>query len=98
MQVIAIEALAIVLLWFGFSGLNRNNSFWGGIAWAIVGGISFWAVTSISAYLFDGLLTHFLQASIALNGIYVLSMIIGISIGLGCCFLIYKITPLGRTA
>jgi hypothetical protein len=98
MQVIAILSLVMVVLWFGFSGLNRSNRLWEALLWAIIGGVSFWAVLGISSYLIDMLLTYSLSGAVALNGIYVLTMICAISIGLGASFLIYKVTPLGRAA
>ena len=95
-EVLAIEALIIIIIWFGFSGLNRNNSLAGGLVWAATGGLIFWAALLISGYLVDTVLMRYLQASIAINGIYVLSTMSGILIAFGCCFLAYKVSSLGR--
>jgi hypothetical protein len=97
-QAIEIPGLIIVLIWFAFSGLDHSNSAWWAIVWAIVGGITFQVALVISGSWVNDLLMYCCQASIALNGIYVLSAMRGIIIGFGCCFLVYKLSPLGGQA
>jgi hypothetical protein len=85
MIVLQIEALVFVIGWFAFTGISNAQN---GILWAIVGGLVFFITHAISLYVVDYLLTTSLSGSVAPNGIDLLRRMIGIGIGIGCCFLV----------
>ena len=88
MVVITVEVLIIVIAWFAFSGSSNGGRNW---LWAILGGIGFIIVLQLSRLLLDPIIEYSLAGSVADYGIYIITTLVAILIGVGVCFLLNKL-------
>ena len=87
MQVLAILTLIFVVGWFAAIGASRAG--WTkAILWAVAGGV-IWAIGFYLAARITEELLLLAGPAIALNGVFVLSTLVGIVAGVVLCYLFY---------
>lgn len=84
MLAIQIQAVILVVVWFGFAALNAGAN---GLIWGIAGGVIYSITHVVFVYVFDYLFTVSLTGSVAPNGIYFLVRMSAIIVGFVVCYL-----------
>ena len=88
MDAIAILVLIFIIGWFAAIGAHRAGAFMAPL-WALLGAF-IWAVSFYVLTLITEQLLGLAGTAIAANGVVVLSKIVGISAGIGLCYLFYR--------
>jgi hypothetical protein len=88
MTALAIFATIFVIGWFGAVGANRSGAIMGPV-WALVGAF-IWAVGFYVAVFVTEQLLSIAGTAMVANGVFVVSRLVGIGVGIGLCYLFYK--------
>lgn len=84
MLAIQIQAVILVVVWFGFAALNAGAN---GLIWGIAGGVIYSITHFVFVHIFDYLFEASLTGSVAPNGIYFLSRMSAIIVGFVVCYI-----------
>ena len=84
MLAIQIQAVILVIVWFGFAALNAGAN---GLVWGITGGVIYAITHIVFVFVFDYLFYASLTGAVAPNGIYFLSRMSAIIVGFLVCYI-----------
>ncbi len=87
METLAVASIIFVAIWFGAIGGHRAGAV-KAVLWVLLG-VFIWAVGFYITSIIVEQLLLLAGNAIAPNGIYILSRLVGISAGVGLCYLFY---------
>jgi hypothetical protein len=89
METLQVGAVIFIAIWFGAMGSNRSRPIMVPL-WALLG-VVIWVVGFYGGAIITTQLLLTAGSAIAANGVDVLSRLVGISVGIGLCYLFYRL-------